>query len=44
MLQGGVINQYGNSYIIKGSVRAYALEDLPWKQFLKHSQWSNHQN
>lgn len=25
---GGVINQYGNQYIIKGSGRAYALEDL----------------
>ena len=25
---GGVVNQYGNQYIIKGSGRAYALEDL----------------
>jgi len=25
---GGIINQYGNQYIIKGSGRAYALEDL----------------
>ncbi|MDP3312647.1 efflux RND transporter permease subunit [Lutibacter sp.] len=25
---GGIINQYGNEYIIKGSGRAYALEDL----------------
>jgi Cu/Ag efflux pump CusA len=25
---GGVINQYGNQYILKGSGRAYALEDL----------------
>ncbi|MEM9867654.1 MAG: efflux RND transporter permease subunit [Bacteroidota bacterium] len=25
---GGVINQYGNQYIIKGNGRAYALEDL----------------
>ncbi len=25
---GGVINQYGNQYIIKGSGRAYVLEDL----------------
>jgi len=25
---GGLINQYGNQYIIKGSGRAYALEDL----------------
>jgi len=25
---GGIVNQYGNQYIIKGSGRAYALEDL----------------
>ncbi|MEE9363490.1 MAG: efflux RND transporter permease subunit [Cellulophaga sp.] len=25
---GGIINQYGNQYIIKGSGRAYVLEDL----------------
>lgn len=25
---GGVVNQYGNRYIIKGSGRAYALEDV----------------
>lgn len=25
---GGIINQYGNQYIVKGSGRAYALDDL----------------
>ncbi|UOY06210.1 efflux RND transporter permease subunit [Muricauda sp. SCSIO 64092] len=25
---GGIINQYGNQYVIKGSGRAYSLEDL----------------
>ncbi|MDP3352983.1 MAG: efflux RND transporter permease subunit [Flavobacteriaceae bacterium] len=32
---GGVINQYGNQYIIKGSGRAYVLEDLQ-EAVLKH--------
>ncbi len=32
---GGIINQYGNQYIIKGSGRAYVLEDLG-EAVLKH--------
>lgn len=32
---GGVINQYGNQYILKGSGRAYVLEDLQ-EAVLKH--------
>ena len=32
---GGIINQYGNQYIIKGSGRIYAIEDLK-EAVLKH--------